>query len=119
MSSYTNPPQLTRIGKRLWRVGMRFLNHLCAMWRCGDNRYHKPMPTLFHTSHPGLAAALRRDPKWTQVSANLCGDNKARCIRSLSASAAKNGKRPAGSGFGGHFRAVQGFRYIGEAECVL
>lgn len=99
-------------------IGMRFLNHLCAMWRRGDNRYHKPMPTLFHTSHPGLAMALRRDPKWTQVSANLCGDNKARSIRTLAASAAKNGQRKAGSGFGGHFRAVQGFRYIGEVECA-
>jgi hypothetical protein len=34
------------------------------------------MPTLFHTSHPGLCAALRRDPHWTQVSAMLHGDNK-------------------------------------------
>ena len=98
-------------------LGMRFLNHLCAMWRRGNNRFSKPMPTLFHTSHPGLAMALRRDPKWTQVSANLYGENKARCTRTLAASAKKAGKRHNGSGFGGHFRAVQGFRYIGEATC--
>jgi hypothetical protein len=94
-------------------VGMRFLNAVCEMWRRGENRYGKPMPSLFHTSHPGLAAALRRDPKWTQVSAALCGDNKARCAASLATSAARNGKSSAGSGFGGHFRAVQGFRYLG------
>jgi len=26
----------------------------------------KPMPVLFHTSHPGLAASFRRDPLWAQ-----------------------------------------------------
>jgi hypothetical protein len=45
-------------------VGMRFLNAVCAAWRRGRNRYGRPMLTLFHTSHPGLAAALRRDPLW-------------------------------------------------------
>ena len=94
-------------------IGLRFLNAICEQWRRGENRYRKPMPTLFHTSHPGLAAALRRDPVWTQVSAALCGGSKARCVQSLAKSAAKKGKRAAGSGFGGHFRAVQGFRYLG------
>src|SRR5689334_11655527 len=56
---------------------------VCEMWRRGENRFNKPMLTLFHTSHPGLDAALRRDPKWTQVSAALCGDNKARSAASL------------------------------------
>lgn len=46
-------------------VGLRFLNAVCDMWRRGENRYGKPMRTLFHTSHPGLAAALRRSPFWT------------------------------------------------------
>lgn len=100
-------------------IGMRFLNHLCALWRRGENRYGRPMPTLFHTSHPGLATALRRDPKWTQVSAKLHGDNKGRSIQTLAASSAKTNKRSSGSGFGGHFRAVQGFRYIGENTCAL
>ena len=55
-------------------VGMRFLNAVCAEWRRGRNRYGRPLLTLFHTSHPGLAAALRRDPLWAQVSARLFGD---------------------------------------------
>lgn len=59
-------------------VGMRFLNTICQMWRDGQNRYGKPMPTLFHTSHPGMCAALRRSPLWTQVSARLYGENKAK-----------------------------------------
>lgn len=31
---------------------------------------------LFHTSHPGLAAALRRDPLWAQVSAILYAESR-------------------------------------------
>ena len=91
-------------------VGMRFLNGCCQLWLDGDNRYARPLRTLFHTSHPGLAAALRRDPKWTQVSAQLHGGSKARS----SASLRKTMGADAGSGFGGHLRAVQGFRYLGE-----
>ncbi|BCB28447.1 hypothetical protein SKTS_33330 [Sulfurimicrobium lacus] len=100
-------------------VGMRFLNAVCDAWRRGENRYGKPMPTLFHTSHPGLASALRRDRKWTQVSAKLHGDHKGRCRESVAKSAAKAGKDASGAaGYGGHFRAVQGFRYLGEAVCA-
>lgn len=83
-------------------VGMRFLNAVCAAWRRGQNRYGLPMPTLFHTSHPGLAAALRRDPLWTQTSGVLCGGKKECRAKGNSTL----------SGYGGHFRAVQGFRYI-------
>jgi GNAT superfamily N-acetyltransferase len=87
-------------------VGMRFLNEICGRWRRGLNRYERPMPTLFHTSHPGLAAALRRDPLWTQVSANLYGGRRSKSAASIKRSGG------GGTGYGGHFRAVQGFRYI-------
>lgn len=96
-------------------VGMRFLNAVCDRWLAGQNRYGLQLRTLFHTSHPGLAAALRRDRKWTQVSAQLLGGNKARSAATLAATARKLGQKRMGSGFGGHFRAVQGFRYLGEA----
>lgn len=100
-------------------VGMRFLNAVCAAWQRGENRYRKPLRTLFHTSHPGLAAALRRDPAWTQVSAQLYGQHKGRSAASVQRSAIKNGAKPPGAtGYGGHFRAVQGFRYLGEAPCA-
>lgn len=96
-------------------VGMRFLNAICQMWLEGENHYNKPMTSLFHTSHPGLAAALRRDPKWRQTSANLYGGNK-KPIRYEAGSKGGRSKKEnsMGSGYGGHFRAVQGFRYVGE-----
>ena len=80
-------------------LGLRFLNEICALWRRGVNRYERPMPVLFHTSHPGLATALRGQPLWAQVSANL---GQSSSIKSKS----MKGR------LGGHFRAVQGFRYV-------
>ena len=91
-------------------VGVRFLNAVCDMWLKGENRFEKPMPSLFHTSHPGLCAALRRDCKWAQVSAELYGVNK----RNSKATMAASRYKEVSAGYGGHFRAVQGFRYLGE-----
>jgi len=98
-------------------VGLRFLNTICARWLDGLNRFGKPMPTLFHTSHPGLAAALRAHRCWTQVSAVLHGGNKTKSAATIARAAARGGYSGIGSGYGGHFRAVQGFRYIGEHPC--
>lgn len=97
-------------------IGLRFLAAVCERWRAGLNRYGIHVPTLFHTSHPGLCAALRRDPKWTQVSGRLVGENRERSKASLRASAARGLMVAVGTGYGGHFRAVQGFRYLGEGE---
>jgi ABC-type ATPase involved in cell division len=94
-------------------VGIRFLNAVCEMWRRGENKWGKPLTTVFHTSHPGLCASLRRDSKWRQVSAILYGGNKISSAKSTTASARLQGKEPVGVGYGGHFRAVQGFRYYG------
>lgn len=94
-------------------VGLRFLDAVCEMWRTGENRYGRPMLTLFHTSHPGLASALRRSSRWAQVSAKLIGESKTRSLASMRQSAERNGARSTGAGYGGHFRAVQGFRYLG------
>lgn len=98
-------------------VGTRFLDAVCEMWLRGENRYNKPMTTLFHTSHPGLCFVLRRSKKWRQVSAALYGVNKRHSRQTINESAARNhwkSGRPGGAGYGGHFRAVQGFRYYGE-----
>ena len=82
--------------------------------------YRRPLRTLINTSHPGLAAALRRNPQWTQVSAALYGADKLRCRDSLRRSALKHGKDTgkarSTTGYGGHFRAVQGFRYLGNGQ---
>ena len=95
-------------------VGLRFLNAICEMWLRGDNRYGKPMPTLFHTSHPGLCKILRRYRGWVQVSAQLYGTQKSRSRKSMGKSVKAGRMKTGGTGYGGHFRAVQGFRYLGE-----
>lgn len=111
-------------------VGMRFLNQICEWNLRGDEKgvggyketsplYGKPLTTLFHTSHPGLAAALRRSRGWVQTSANLYGARKSASRKSIRAASKRDvatGKRKVvfgGTGFGGHFRAVQGFRFVG------
>lgn len=94
-------------------VGTTFLNaiaqyHLEGKGRCG----HK-YPTFFHTSHPQLCGYLRNSKVWVQKSAMLYGGNKAKSIKSI----AKSTKQVrSGSGYGGHFRAVQGFKYLGNEE---
>lgn len=153
-------------------VGMRFLNAVAQLQMDGGEGARMPerrVTTLFHTSHPGLCAALRRDRRWRQVSAHLCGTNqskdegarsrapsserlrpsdgkaavaapcgnrggKAGAAAILAAAMEKRGNMPAdtarllasqarraasgkqaiAAGYGGHFRAIQGFRYVGE-----
>jgi len=95
-------------------VGTRFLNAACQHQLDGGNRWERKVRAVyFHTSHPGLCAALRRDKKWKQVSAVLFGGNKTKSRASIRG--AKFAKRYDGiiptTGYGGHFRAVQGFKY--------
>jgi len=94
-------------------VGIRFLNGICEMYMRGENKWGKPLTTVFHTSHPGLVSALRRDPRWRQVSAALYGANKVRSHQSLTRSGSLKRNRGGSGGFGGHFRAIQGFRFHG------
>ena len=52
--------------------------------------------------------------RWRTVSANLYGNDKRRSAASMLKSKTARGVTKAiGAGYGGHFRAVQGFRYIG------
>lgn len=94
-------------------VGTRFLDAIAQYHLDGNGRKNKKLPTYFHTSHPQLCAALRRSDKWVQVSAKLYGDNKIRSNKSLNKSAKAKGNKQMNGGYGGHFRAVQGFKYIG------
>lgn len=93
-------------------VGVKFLEWVCQYHLEGNGRCGHKYPTYFHTSHPQLCMALRKGKRWTQVSATLYGGNKTRSARSI----AKHRKAGSGvsSGYGGHFRAVQGFKYLGE-----
>lgn len=97
-------------------VGMRFLNWVAEYHKQGGGRGGHKYPLYFHTSHPQMCAALRRSPKWTQCSAVLFGGNKAKSAATIKSSRVRHGKVGIGSGYGGHFRAVQGFKYIGEVE---
>jgi GNAT superfamily N-acetyltransferase len=92
-------------------VGLRFMNWVAEQWLRGKNRYGKPMTTIFHTSHPGLAAALRRSRSWLYVSGRVLGESGVSSWATLSRSHGGKSK----SRYAGHLRAVQGFRYIGDA----
>lgn len=92
--------------------GLRFLEAICQLHLEGYGRKGKKYPTYFHTSHPQLCGALRKSKKWAQVSAVLYGGNKVRSAKSM----AKSSKNNPRTGYGGHFRAVQGFKYIGERK---
>src|SRR6516164_5209506 len=103
-------------------VGFRFLNEICAMQERGDESARlagRKTTTLFHTSHPQLCQALRRDKRWRQLSGNMVGNNKARSGNSIRRSQAERGAEQigGGGGYGGHFRAVQGFRWGSMPNC--
>lgn len=92
-------------------VGMAFLNHVAERYYQGRNRYDKRLTSIIHTSHPGLAAALRRDERWILISARLLGEKSDR------ASGAGQRRFKAGRNvptMGGHLRSVLGFRYVGD-----
>lgn len=91
-------------------VGTQFLNAIMEYHLQGNGRKGYKYPTFFHTSHPQLCGYLRNSKLWKQTSAKLHGDNKLRSAKSMK----KTGKSTkAKSGYGGHFRAVQGFKYLG------
>lgn len=84
-------------------VGMRVLNAICEREFQGEGWIGRRATTLFHTAHPGLVQALRRDRRWRQLSAHLGGEKNPRVIPGV-----KN------AAYGAHLRAVAGFRYYGE-----
>ncbi len=86
-------------------VGMRFLNEVCRLQFTDANKFHeRTCAVYFHTSHPGLCAALRRDKRWVQVSQMMGGGHKGRSALNVRKATGT------GSGYGGHTRAVQGFK---------
>lgn len=98
-------------------VGFTFLNYIAQYHLNGKGRKNKKFVTFFHTSHPQLCMALRKNKKWVQTSGRLYGANKRKSANSIMKSHKKNkSKGITGVGYGGHFRAVQGFKYIGELK---
>lgn len=93
-------------------VGSKFLNFMGQYCLDGMARCNRKLPMYFHTSHPQLCGYLRRSKKWVQVSAKMYGTNKTENYKSINKRRTKlNGVKS--SGYGGHFRAIQGFKYIG------
>lgn len=111
-------------------VGFKFLTWVAQYCLDGNARCNRKLPMYFHTSHPQLCNALRRSPLWVQCSAELFGVNKKKNADSINSSKIKQGKKEIqggvrrtlqgstrvqiqSTGYGGHFRAVQGFKYVG------
>lgn len=93
-------------------VGTAFLNEVMQYHLEGNGRCRHKYYTFFHTSHPQLCGYLRHSKLWKQTGAKLYGSNKTRSIKSIE----KNGKKGGiqGCGYGGHFRAIQAFKYLGK-----
>jgi GNAT superfamily N-acetyltransferase len=94
-------------------VGMKFLDYVAQRWLDGENRYGKKMTGIMHTSHPGLVGALNRSPRWVLSSQQMGGVDKVKSAKSMKKSA-RGGAGAKGVGYGGHLRAVNGFRYVGD-----
>jgi len=97
-------------------VGTKFLEWVCQYHAEGNGRCGKKLPTLFHTSHPQLVGYLTSSKKWVLKSQQMFGGNKSKSARSIRRKyiSSKNSVGTGATGFGGHFRAVQGFKYIGN-----
>lgn len=91
-------------------VGLRFMGEIAQRWLDGRNRYGIRVTTLFHTSHPGLVAALLRRKDWLYTGGRLFGESGLKSEASLEKSSPGRCGR-----YGGHLRAVQAFRYVGAA----
>jgi len=92
-------------------VGIKFLNEVCQRQLDGLGRKGHKFGTFFHTTHPQLCNALRNQKNWIFTKSSLCGSNKKRSKESI----LKTGKGIIkGAGYGGHFRAIQAFKYIGN-----
>lgn len=103
-------------------VGTKFLEWVCEFYKQGKGRCKRKYPTMFHTSHPQLCNFLRNSKNWIQKSLQLYGGNKTKSAHSIKKARIKTGRKFSGgerdmgctTGYGGHFRAVQGFKYIGK-----
>jgi len=110
-------------------VGTKFLEWVCEYHKNGLGRCNHKLPALFHTSHPQLVRYLQGSKLWVLKSQQLYGADKNKSQQSIGnahkgekQTAYKYGKNKntgiglgnASIGYGGHFRSVQGFKYIGR-----
>ncbi|MBU6167180.1 MAG: ABC transporter ATP-binding protein [Alphaproteobacteria bacterium] len=98
-------------------IGLRFLNAVCEHELAGLGRYgDRVRRVFFHTSHPGLNLALARSGRWQRVSANLFGSEKAKSRESIERTTRSTVMKAHSGGWGGHFRAVTGWRLDQEGN---
>ena len=101
-------------------VGTKFLTYVMEYHKSGHGRRGHKLPTIFHTSHPQLIAYLNRSSNWVLKSQQMYGTNKKKSGESIARAQIGKKKKTIGNGaeksggYGGHFRAVQGFKYIGK-----
>jgi GNAT superfamily N-acetyltransferase len=98
-------------------VGTKFLELVMEYHKQGNGRRGHKLPTIFHTSHPQLIGFLNRSENWVLKSQVLFGGDKKKSGASIAKSNKGKPKSIASggtSGYGGHFRAVQGFKYVGN-----
>jgi len=92
-------------------VGTKFLEWVAEYHKQGNGRCGRKLPTLFHTSHPQLVGYLKRSPKWVLKSQQMGGNRSRKMKRTEHSLRGESVKY-----MGGHFRAVQGFKYIGKRD---
>lgn len=96
-------------------VGSKFLTYMASFCLSGKAKFNRKAPAYFHTSHPQLCAYLRHSKNWIQVSGELYRKEGCKQLgkkKELIKKGKLDPKKPAGH-YGGHFRAVQGFKYVG------
>jgi energy-coupling factor transporter ATP-binding protein EcfA2 len=125
-------PALQSAGMRLARmvvmpewqgagVGMKFLNEVARLQFTDANPHKDRVKAVyFQTSHPRLCKSLRTDKRWTQISQMLGGVNKGSSAKSVISSQGGKGTQLTGAsaGYGGHHRAVQGFKMTKQSAVV-
>ncbi len=92
-------------------IGTKFLSHLADLHLQGRGRLGRELPTYFTTSHPQMCRSLKRREGWKWLSSSLYGANRSKNYESL----CKSGGDTRGA-FGGHFRATQSFKYLGNVS---
>ena len=101
-------------------IGLTFLNEVSRLQFTEANAYHERTRSVFiATAHPGLCRALRNHEKWTQISQFMGGTNRK---KNMESQIRTHGKKNHGNtipatnhGYGGHQRAIQGFKMTRQA----
>ena len=94
-------------------VGTKFLEWVCEYHKDGNGRCARKLPTFFHTSHPQLIGFLKSSKRWVLKSQQMFGALSRKKIDNNRSEGITKGKKEV-KYMGGHFRAVQGFKYLGD-----